>query len=92
MNTETQAHWAIVYHTNSSSPRAQRWYYVQRVVHVDGRWWGLYRWEGQPHSEKSRAAVRERALAAGLGLLHGLFTDPPVPHVAGELIRTAKSA
>lgn len=79
------AHWAICYHTNSHSDRAARWYYIGRVIKVDGRWWCLYRHPQFINSARSRAAVRENALNADLALLHGVFTDPEGPHAVSEV-------
>jgi len=83
------AHWAVTYYTNSSSPRALRWYHVSRVVKVDGIWWELYRWPGagsSPAKPNNLACVRDHAQAAGLELLAGVFTAKPAPRRAGELV------
>ena len=90
MSENIKGHWAIAYHTNSDNPRSQKWYYVTRMVKVDGKWWELYRWSA-PAGHKTvtpnnRKAVREFALEYGLALLHGVFTSAPAPRQAGEMV------
>jgi hypothetical protein len=82
---DTAGHWAIVSHTNSMSARAKRWYYVTRVVQVDGKWWELYR-HPLPGTA-NRKACRDAALAEGLALLHGVFKDAPSPRHGPQMIR-----
>jgi hypothetical protein len=87
--------WAIAYSTNSSSPRAQKWYRVVRVVEADGKLWELY-WH-TPDADKrvmtrgsNRDQVREAALRAGLKLVAGLYKDAPSPRHGSELVRTSQ--
>jgi hypothetical protein len=35
------ARWGIAYHSNSSSPRARKWYRVSRLVFADGGCTGM---------------------------------------------------
>lgn len=77
-------HWGICYHTNSASPRARKWYYLARVIKVDGQWFELY-WHAE-HRSNSRAATRESALNAGLDLLHGTFKPAPLPRQGSTLV------
>ena len=64
--------WAICYHTNSNNPRALKWYYVARVIEADDKLWELH-WHPDLHLRgNSRKEIRERALDAGLPLLHGV--------------------
>jgi hypothetical protein len=53
--TENTPHWGIVYHTNSSSPRAKKWYHVARVIKVDGRWFELYWYESEDFEKATRS-------------------------------------
>jgi len=88
-----KAYWAIGYHTNSLSPRALKWYYVARMVKIDGIWWELYRWQGEgaaPAKPNNLACVREHAIAAGLDLLPGVFIAKPAPRRAGERLWSIK--
>ena len=85
MTIENVPHWAVSYHTNSSNPRSQKWYRVSRVIKVDGRWFELYWHPDHTLRGNNRAVVRELALAAGIGLLHGTFTQEPGHGMAWSL-------
>jgi hypothetical protein len=59
--------WALCYHTNSYSPRAKKWYYVARLIVVDGEAFELY-WHHDPELRGNNAKeLRKRA-----GETHGL--------------------
>lgn len=80
--TESTAHWAMAYHSNSSNPRARKWYYVARIVMADGKYYCI----GQ-HSVNTSNYVeaRKRAKADGLHLVPILFRDAPFPHQGPEM-------
>ena len=82
----TEASWAIAYHTNSSSPRSRKWYRVTRVIRADGKMWELH-WGDSAFASNNYNETRERALNAGLQLLHGIYTAAPSPSKGSELIR-----
>jgi hypothetical protein len=82
---DTVGHWAIAYHTNSTSERAQRWYYVVRVAMVDGKYWELYR-HPAGLSAKSHSAILQAAARASVETIHGLFTAAPPPRHGPELV------
>ncbi len=82
------AGWALVYTTNSHSPRAKRWYHVGRVVQDEGKWYEVYWHPNVRLRGGNRAKVKDRALDVGVDLLPGLFTDAPSPRQGSELIRT----
>ena len=65
-------YWGVAYRINSSNPRAQRRYYIARLIQVDGKWWELYRYDSHSGSNNHKR-TREAGLQAGLGLLHGVF-------------------
>jgi hypothetical protein len=84
-----EAQWGIACHsTNGSNSRAMRWYYVARLIEVDGCWFELY-WH--PHLTglrgNSRERVRQAARASGLELLEGYFENAPSPRVGSGMIR-----
>lgn len=94
MNT-TEAHWGIAYHSNSSSSSGRKWYYLARLVHVDGQWFELYRGDVPANSfdprtysgSNNREQFRDAALTAGFALLHGLFRAAPPPRRGNVMIR-----
>ena len=82
---DTEAFWAIAYHTNSNNPRAAKWYYVARLVRADGKWWKIGR---APNLDSnSRNALVLLALKAGIKTILGTYTDAPFPHTGPEMIR-----
>ena len=86
MINDAPAHWALCYHTNSYSPRAKKWYYVGRIVKVDGRWFEVYWHHDLKTRGNSKQEVREAAQDAGINLIPGIFRSPKtVPHIAGEM-------
>jgi hypothetical protein len=84
---DTKSYTVIAYHTNSHSPRAQRWYYLASIVRVDGKYWELHR-HPSGISTKSLDAIRKAAAAAGIETISGLFVAAPSPRIGSEMIRT----
>jgi hypothetical protein len=81
------AKWAIVYNTNSRSPRAKRWYHVARVVEVDGMLFQVY-WHDSLNTRKENLKlVKESARHLGLDLLPGVYCDAPSPRIGCVIVR-----
>lgn len=88
MYTPSPGHWAICYHTNSTSPRARKWYYLARVVQDQDKWFELYRVNSSFEDASNERETREAVLSTGLyTLLHGLFTAAPSPRTGSEIVR-----
>lgn len=76
MNTpEMSVSWAITYHVNSLSPRAQRWYRVVRMIRVDGLWFEIYWHPDHALRTNKLATLRRLARERGIDLAQGLFFD-----------------
>lgn len=80
--------WAICYHTNSSNPRATKWYYVARVVFVDGKLWALYRHKWCSPVPNNLKATYHAATDAGIVVANCVLKDAPSPHEGSEMVRT----
>ena len=68
--------WAVGFHSNGSSPRAKRWYYIVRLAFVDGAWFELYWHQDLELRGKNETELRKKARGHGLDLRKGLFTTP----------------
>jgi hypothetical protein len=79
--------WAIVYHTNSRSPRSRKWYHIARLVRDDdGRFFDI----GRLSFESNCLRVMRKQLAAlNLDTWQGVYTSPPSPHYQAEMIRVS---
>jgi len=78
--------WALCYHTNSHSPRAKKWYYIARVIEVDGMLFELY-WLPDNRVKRGSNRLEVRAAAAGPGgvaLRPGVYTQYRGPSVGGS--------
>lgn len=85
---EASAHWGVAYHTNSSNPRAKKWYYLARLVKTDGKWFEIYRLGTDEISSggNNEKEFRKDALERGYALLHGVFRPAPAPRLLNEMI------
>lgn len=85
--------WGLAYFTNSTSSRAQRWYYVARLVRVDDKWYELHRAQPQPDSANGRNAKAKRAAAkaTGFDLVRGTFTATPSPRQGSVMVHSLDS-
>jgi hypothetical protein len=77
MNTQdvAAARWGIAFHSNSSNPRAKRWYRVARMVYADSGWFELYWHESLELRGGNLSAIRHKARELGLDVLPGVFRD-----------------
>ena len=84
---ENIPYWAMIYNTNSNSPRAKRWYHIARVIKVDGKWFELY-WLDNETVQRgaNRQDMRSAAVAANIDLLSGVFHAASYRRHANELI------
>lgn len=69
-NTNDPRRWVVTYHSNSSSPRAQRWYSIATAVELDGRLWlliGRHELKGVNPRRRADATRAARTLARHTG-------------------------
>jgi hypothetical protein len=79
--------WAIVYHTNSSSPRAKKWYHVARVIEADGKLFELYWHENVNLRHDNKKLIRARMKELGIDLSPGIYCDAPSPRIGSVIVR-----
>jgi hypothetical protein len=77
--------WALCYHSNSTNPRAQKWYYVTRAIIVDGK---TYAVGPRFHSGgNNRQQAADAALASGKNLAPGTWRAPAWNCVGDQIER-----
>lgn len=85
------AHWAVLYNSNSSNPRSRRWYYIARVILVDGQWHELYYiYRHQPYEHGSTGSslteIRKYAAERGYPILPGVFSRAGSPRPINQIV------
>lgn len=77
------AHWAIA-HNSTFSARSRRWYYLARVIKIDGQWFQLYR---QPIlGSHSKNEMLLEGVKLGYKLLPGVFSPGPSPRYGDTMV------
>lgn len=81
--TPVMPFWALCFHTNSNSPRAERWYYLSRAVTVDGETYAIG--ARIPLGNNLRVAKAEIA-ARKMTASPLLWTAPKGSHFANQIV------
>ena len=85
----TTPRWALVYHVNSYSKRAKRWYHIGRFVYADEGWFELYWYQNPALRGENAHDMRREANALGLDLLPGVYRDKLTQRRGGEMERAS---